>query len=76
MEWYQILGIVLTIVFSIWGVKRHIAKLMKEGGEVLTVFGKAIEDGTITSEEAAEIFKEAKDVMDAWAGLLAKLKSR
>lgn len=76
MEWYFILTIALTIFGTIWGVKKHIAKLMKEGGEVLTVFGEAMEDGEITSEEAAEILKEAKDVMDAWAGLVAKLKSR
>jgi len=76
MEWYFILSIVLTIIGTIWGVKRHIANLMKESGEVLTVLGKAMEDGDITSEEAAEILKEAKDVFDAWTVLLAKIRSK
>ena len=74
MDWWIIVSIVMSILGAIWGVKTHIAKLVKETGEVLTVLGKALEDGEITKKEAVEILKEAQDVVEAFGLLMSKIK--
>ena len=69
----EIVGIVLfiaTLFFGGFAIK--LSKALKESGELLTVIGTAIEDGSITTEEVAQIFKEAKDVQDAICKILGK----
>jgi len=66
MEWYHWVGIGFAIFGMIkGGLARAISKASIEGGELLTVFGLAIEDAKITGAEAASIMKEALDVKDA-----------
>lgn len=50
-------------------------KYMKEAGDLLTVVGMAIEDGTFTKEEIAAILKEAKDLKEVEVKM-ARHKSR
>ncbi len=74
MEWYIWLTLVLSIVGAIWGVKKHIANLFKESGEMLTVIGEALEDGKVTAKEAALIFKESNDVRSVFMIILTKIR--
>lgn len=76
MEWYIIVTIVLIIAGAIWGIKRHIANLLKESGEMLTVIGEAVEDGKVTLDEAIAIMKEANDVRAAFLAIIALIRGK
>ena len=70
MEWYHWIGIGFAIFGAIKGgvangLAKGISKASIETGELLTVFGLAIEDGGVTSEEAWLILDEAADARDA-----------
>lgn len=70
MEWYQWIGVGFAIFGMIkggqaLGLAKGISRASIESGELLTVFGLAIEDGKITKAEIASIMEEALDVGDA-----------
>jgi len=39
---------------------------LKESGELLTVLGESLEDGSLSKDDLGKILKEAKDLPDAY----------
>ena len=75
MDWYTLIGFVITWLLGLLGLGIIIKELKEaiaatsdvvtQGSEVLTVIATALEDGAITGEELKAIVKESKDVADA-----------
>ncbi len=77
MDWQYIVGIIIFIILAVLATRGIIlSKTLKESGELLTVIGQALEDGTITSEEVSQILKEANDVKAAFLGMVTLIKSK
>jgi len=60
MNWELIALIVVTVLLLSAG--GYIKRLVDELHDLISVTKEALEDGEITPEELANIFKEAKDV--------------
>lgn len=79
MDWLEIITTVVTVILAVVGsgVVGYVvkgSKVAKEIGELLTTVGVALEDGTLTKEEAAKIFKEFNDIPNAIAAFKVKTK--
>ncbi|GAH86421.1 unnamed protein product [marine sediment metagenome] len=77
MEWWEILSYAVGIGGAVFGAifitKWNMAvKLLKELGEAFTKTSEALEDKTITKEEALLLLKEWKDVVATFLELIPK----
>jgi hypothetical protein len=78
MDWYQIVILVIGILLAVIGLikTKQAATILKETGELFTVVGQALEDGTLTKEEINLIISQAKDVKTAVVTLISIVKTR
>ena len=71
MELDQMISLGVSFIAGFAVVKVYMqatGKLVGEVGDLLTVAGKAIEDGNLDTTEIANILKEAKDIPEAIKG--------
>lgn len=74
MDLWTIIAAVVTFLLSTvgggWvGYVLKGAKVAKETGDFMTVFGKAVEDKQVTPEEIASVLKEYNEMKEAWEAL-------
>jgi hypothetical protein len=67
MDWYEIIAMVLLLVFSVWGTAKLVAhKFAKEGKEFFDTFYNAGLDGKYDADELRDMFKEFIDIINVF----------
>ena len=73
MDFWQILGIVMTVMTIVAGTRwAHFKNLLKELAEAMTAVSDAVEDDTISQAETKKLLKEWGEVRAAAKKLIGR----
>ena len=65
MDWYEIIGLVVGIVSTLWGGWKLWKHIPREVGEALITLADAIEDDRLTFDEVRAIVKRYYRIINA-----------